>query len=78
VSNCRAIGKADMMHNAAMPEITVDPETYEVRADGDVLTCEPAQSLPPDSLEKTTKSHYFEEHHRRYQVKQRSSFSISM
>jgi urease subunit alpha len=46
VVNCRAIGKADMMHNAAMPEITVDPETYEVRADGDVLTCEPAQSLP--------------------------------
>jgi urease alpha subunit len=46
VANCRAIGKADMMHNAAMPEISVNPETYEVRADGDVLTCEPAQSLP--------------------------------
>jgi urease subunit alpha len=46
VSQCRTIGKADMIHNSAMPSITVDPETYEVRADGDLLTCEPAQSLP--------------------------------
>ncbi len=46
VRNCRAIGKADMKHNAAMPAIEVDPETYEVRADGELLTCEPASSLP--------------------------------
>ncbi|MCC6591469.1 MAG: urease subunit alpha [Bryobacterales bacterium] len=46
VSNCRAIGKKDMVHNAATPKIEVDPETYEVRADGELLTCEPAQSLP--------------------------------
>ncbi len=46
VENCRTIGKADMIHNAATPKIEVDPETYEVRADGELLTCEPAQSLP--------------------------------
>jgi len=46
VENCRKIGKADMLHNAAMPKIEVDPETYEVRADGELLTCEPAQTLP--------------------------------
>jgi len=46
VKNCRAIGKADMVHNAAMPTIDVDPETYEVRADGELLTCEPAETLP--------------------------------
>src|SRR6266403_976854 len=46
VKNCRAIGKRDMIHNSATPEITVDPETYEVRADGELLTCEPAQTLP--------------------------------
>lgn len=46
VKNCRAIGKADMVHNSAMPQIEVDPETYEVRADGELLTCEPAQELP--------------------------------
>ncbi|HKD77512.1 MAG TPA: amidohydrolase family protein, partial [Ktedonobacterales bacterium] len=46
VENCRAIGKVNMIHNAATPEITVDPETYEVWADGELLTCEPAQSLP--------------------------------
>ncbi len=46
VKNCRAIGKRDMVHNSATPEITVDPETYEVRADGELLTCEPAQTLP--------------------------------
>ena len=46
VENCRAVGKADMVHNTAMPEIEVDPETYEVRADGELLTCEPALSLP--------------------------------
>ncbi len=46
VQNCRKIGKADMIHNAATPDIQVDPETYEVRADGEVLTCEPADVLP--------------------------------
>ncbi len=35
-----------MIHNAAMPHIEVDPETYEVRADGELLTCEPAHELP--------------------------------
>lgn len=46
VEKCRSIGKADMVHNAAMPAIEVDPETYEVRADGELLTCEPAEVLP--------------------------------
>ena len=46
VEQCRAIGKANMIHNAATPNIEVDPETYEVRADGELLTCEPAQILP--------------------------------
>ncbi|MFZ2006114.1 MAG: urease subunit alpha [Stellaceae bacterium] len=42
----RKIGKAQMVHNAATPNVTVDPETYEVRADGVHLTCEPASVLP--------------------------------
>jgi urease subunit alpha len=42
----RAIRKSDMIHNAAQPNIEVDSETYEVRADGELLTCEPARSLP--------------------------------
>ena len=46
VQNCRAIGKRDMIHNSATPNIEVDPETYEVRADGELLTCEPAHVLP--------------------------------
>jgi urease subunit alpha len=46
VENCRRVGKADMIHNAATPRIEVDPETYEVRADGELLTCEPAETLP--------------------------------
>jgi urease subunit alpha len=46
VQNCRKIGKADMIHNSATPRIEVDPETYEVRADGELLTCEPASVLP--------------------------------
>ena len=46
VSNCRTIGKKDMLHNTAMPVIEVNPETYEVRADGELLTCEPAETLP--------------------------------
>ena len=47
VKNTRGgIGKAAMIHNNAMPDIEVDPETYEVRADGELLTCEPAEVLP--------------------------------
>src|SRR5213594_3441173 len=46
VENCRKIGKADMIHNSATPKLEVDPETYEVRADGELLTCEPAAELP--------------------------------
>ena len=47
VRNTRdGIGKADMVHNNAMPHIEVDPETYEVRVDGEPLTCEPAAVLP--------------------------------
>jgi urease subunit alpha len=46
VESCRNIGKANMLHNSATPRIEVDPETYEVRADGELLTCEPASSLP--------------------------------
>jgi urease subunit alpha len=46
VSNTRSIGKSAMIHNDALPVIEVDPETYEVRADGVLLTCEPASVLP--------------------------------
>jgi urease subunit alpha len=47
VRNTRGgIGKKDMIHNNATPVIEVDPETYEVRADGVLLTCEPAVVLP--------------------------------
>jgi len=46
VSNTRTIGKASMIHNCYMPNITVDPETYEVRIDGALITCEPATVLP--------------------------------
>jgi urease subunit alpha len=47
VENTRVgIGKAAMKLNDATPEIEVDPETYEVRADGELLTCEPAEVLP--------------------------------
>ena len=46
VRNCRRIGKKDMIHNSATPKIDVDPETYEVRVDGELITCEPARVLP--------------------------------
>ncbi|HEX7943630.1 MAG TPA: urease subunit alpha [Phenylobacterium sp.] len=47
VANTRGgLSKASMIHNAATPVIEVDPETYEVRADGEILTCEPADVLP--------------------------------
>ena len=44
--NTRNIGKKDMVLNDWMPDITVDPQTYEVRADGEMLSCEPATTLP--------------------------------
>src|SRR5437867_3242260 len=46
VENTRKLGKRDMVHNSATPAIEVDPETYEVRADGELLTCAPADVLP--------------------------------
>jgi urease subunit alpha len=46
VSRCRGLGKRDMIHNDALPRLEVDPETYDVRADGERLTCEPARVLP--------------------------------
>lgn len=46
VKNCRSISKKQMLHNDALPDITVDPETYEVRVNGELLTCEPAKELP--------------------------------
>ncbi|CAL8977334.1 Urease subunit alpha 1 [Rhodoplanes serenus] len=46
VENTRTIGKRDLIHNGATPSITVDPETYEVSADGALLTCAPAAVLP--------------------------------
>ena len=46
VKNTRTISKKSMKLNSATPHIDVDPETYEVRADGELLTCEPAKILP--------------------------------
>jgi urease subunit alpha len=46
VKGCRTIRKGDMVHNAYTPTMLVDPQTYEVRADGQLLTCEPARVLP--------------------------------
>jgi urease subunit alpha len=46
VSRCRGLTKRDMINNDALPRMDVDPDTYEVRADGVLLTCEPAQVLP--------------------------------
>jgi urease subunit alpha len=46
VRNCRSITKADMIHNNWQPNITVDPETYQVIANGELLICEPANVLP--------------------------------
>jgi len=50
IRNCRSVKKADMKWNDALPKITVDPETYEVRADGELLRCEPAAKLPLSRL----------------------------
>ncbi len=46
VSNCRNLTKAHLIHNDFLPNIIVDPETYEVRVDGEIITCEPADVLP--------------------------------
>ena len=46
VRDCRTVTKADMVHNDWLPEIEVDSETYEVRANGEILTCEPMAVLP--------------------------------
>jgi len=46
VKGCREVTKENMVHNSYMPEISVDPQTYEVKADGKTLTCEPATELP--------------------------------
>ena len=46
VENTRNIGKSHLIHNTATPYMEVNPETYEVRADGELLTCEPATELP--------------------------------
>jgi urease subunit alpha len=46
VERCRSISKADMVLNNATPRLEVDPETYEVRSDGELLTCEPVSELP--------------------------------
>ena len=46
VKNVRGVRKTDMVHNGWLPTLEVDPETYEVRADGELLSCEPASELP--------------------------------
>ena len=46
VKGCRTVTKRDMIHNAWLPKMDIDPHTYEVRADGQLLTCEPATELP--------------------------------
>ena len=46
VQNTRHIGKSDLKLNTATPQVEVNPETYEVRADGELLTCQPAETVP--------------------------------
>ena len=46
VTNCRELDKSAMVNNTYLPNVEVNPETYEVRADGELLTCEPAEVLP--------------------------------
>jgi urease subunit alpha len=46
VQGCRHLGKKDLIHNDALPRIEVNPETYEVKADGERLICEPAKTVP--------------------------------
>ena len=46
VKGTRTVKKKDMVHNNACPKLEVDPQTYEVRVDGEAITCEPASELP--------------------------------
>jgi urease subunit alpha len=46
VRNCRNIGKKDLIHNDKTPNIEVNPETYEVKVDGEHITCEPVDVVP--------------------------------
>jgi urease subunit alpha len=46
VQGCRNISKANMVHNSYLPKMEIDPQRYTVRADGVLLTCEPARVLP--------------------------------
>jgi urease subunit alpha len=46
VKNIRGVRKQDMIHNGLVPKMEIDPQTYAVRADGQLLTCEPAKVLP--------------------------------
>ena len=46
VKNCRNISKKDLIHNDATPQIDVNPENYEVKVDGEHITCEPLAVLP--------------------------------
>jgi hypothetical protein len=46
VSNCRNISKKDLIHNHGTPNIEVNPENYEVKVNGEVITCEPVSVLP--------------------------------
>ena len=46
VTNCRDISKLDMVLNDALPQMEVDPNTFEVKANGEVLTCEPWEKVP--------------------------------
>jgi urease subunit alpha len=46
VRDCRSVRKRDLIHNQYQPHMEVDPQTYAVRADGELLVCEPASELP--------------------------------
>jgi urease subunit alpha len=46
VQHCRSVTKRDMVHNSYLPTMEVDPQRYTVRADGELLVCEPATELP--------------------------------
>jgi urease subunit alpha len=46
VSGCRDVKKMHMVHNSYLPKMEIDPQTYRVRADGQLLTCDPATVLP--------------------------------
>ena len=46
VRGTRSVKKKDMIHNGLTPKLEVDPQTYQVRVNGEIITCEPAESLP--------------------------------